>query len=186
MLEDPNLIEDIRSETSGAFIEGSDDLNFRYLDEKCPRLGAAMNEMMRVTANSVSARELTEDSVIGGKRLRKGNLVLIPHRQLHYDETVFGDHVTDFDSTRFMKDGRLERNHSWKPFGGGSSMCPGRFLVKRAVMAFIALLLRRFDISKMQDQGFPRQKKTPRLGLTRTREEDELMVNVMPRDPKRG
>ena len=45
-----------------------------------------------------------------------------------------------------MKETSLNRSMSYKPFAGGVTHCPGRFLAKREVLVFVATILHRFDI----------------------------------------
>ncbi|OJJ76737.1 hypothetical protein ASPBRDRAFT_417343 [Aspergillus brasiliensis CBS 101740] len=54
----------------------------------------------------------------------------------------------EFRPERFSpKGGRsLTRSDNWRPFGGGTTMCPGRYVRKRFVMLFVTSLLRRFDV----------------------------------------
>lgn len=122
----PELIDIIRTETEAAFSHDGY-VDFHYLNDSCPQFGAIWSETIRMTAYSASVRHLTEDTIIGGKTLRKSNRVMIPYRQLHFNEDVFGKDVNDFDPKRFLKDDSLQRSPSWRPFGGGITMCPGRF-----------------------------------------------------------
>ena len=71
---------------------------------------------------------------------------MVPYRLLHYDQRVWGDNVSAFDPERFLHRKELARGPSFKPFGGGQHLCPGRFLAKQAIFAFVALALSRFDV----------------------------------------
>lgn len=122
----PELIDIVRIETDRAF-DNDGRVNFHYLNESCPRLSAIWNETIRLTTSSASVRHLSADTIIGGKILRKNNRVMIPYRQLHFNEEVFGKDVHRFDPDRFLKNEALQRSSSWRPFGGGITMCPGRF-----------------------------------------------------------
>lgn len=122
----PELIDIVRAETELGF-DDNGRIDFHYLNDSCPKLGAIWNETVRMTAYSASVRHLTDDTVIGGKTLRKHNRVMIPYRQLHFNEEVFGKDVNQFDPWRFLRDKALQRSPSWRPFGGGITMCPGRF-----------------------------------------------------------
>lgn len=81
-----------------------------------------------------------------GKLLSPGKVVLIPCRQLHFDERHFGGNALQFRPERFLEDKDLSRSTSFKPFGGGTTYCPGRFLAKREVFTFVALFLCRFEV----------------------------------------
>ena len=122
----PDLIDTIRTETAAAF-DDSGRVDYHYLEDSSPRLGAVWYETIRMTAYSASVRYITKDTVIGGKILRKNNRVMVPYRQIHFDEEVFGKGVHKFDPERFIKDPALQKSSGRRPFGGGVTMCPGRY-----------------------------------------------------------
>ena len=178
MLFEPGLLEVIRAETATAFANSSLDLN--YLEKSCPRLQGLWLEVLRLTVSSSSVRYITEDTTIGDKRLRSGNILINSCRQLHFNESVFGEHVTEFDSRRFVNNKSLSGSSSWKPFGGGVSLCPGRLVARRAAYAFIALVLYRFDIELAYTQPFPKpEEKTPDLGVFMS--PDDLVLTISQR-----
>lgn len=157
MIFEPDLLHVIREETTPAFPNGdSQSPDVKYLDEKCPRLNGIWDETVRLSAYSSSVRYITEDTIVGGKILRKGNRVMIPNRQLHFDENVFGDKVREFKPTRFINNDNLIRSGSWRPFGGGSTMCLGRFIAKQAVITLVAMMLQRFHVEPAGKQNFPK------------------------------
>ncbi|KAL7810202.1 cytochrome P450 [Trichoderma gracile] len=100
-----------------------------------------------MSASAASVRFITADTVIGGKILRKdNNRLLIPFRQLHFDKTVFGETADSFDHERFLERPGLTQSSTWRPFGGGGTMSPGRHAANRCVLLFVVLLLQRFDM----------------------------------------
>lgn len=123
------LIDVIRTETAPAFDECGQ-ANFRWLNESYPQLEAIWNETIRVTAFSASVRHVTTDTIIGGKTLRTNDRLMIPYRQLHFDEEVFGHDVYQFRHERFLKNQTLHKSSSWRSYGGGVTMCPGRYGMK--------------------------------------------------------
>lgn len=82
---------------------------------------------------------------IGGKTLRPNTSVMIPIRQLHYDDDAFGGDAEVFDPDRFLKND-LDHSPSFLPFGERFNSFPRPFLAKREVLAFVALVLHRFEI----------------------------------------
>lgn len=181
MLWEPELLDAVREETKTAF--ANDKIDIDYIMNSCPRFKAIWDETIRLTAFSSSVRFITEDTVIGGKVLRKGNRLVIPYRQLHFDESVFGKGVSEFQSERFIKDPGLTRHSSWRPFGGGSTQCPGRFLARQSVMIFVSMVLQRFNIEKSPtSQGFPlAEEGNPVLGLMDLKEGSDLVIRLTPR-----
>ena len=164
MLNEPGLLVSIREEVDTAFVD--DALDIHRLEESCPRLRGLRLEILRLTVSSSSVRYVTEDTIIGEKRLRKGNILVNSCRQLHFNELVFGQDPSKFNPSRFLDNKRLERSKSWKPFGGGLSLCPGRIIAKRTACMFIALVLHRFHVDLAFGQPFPMpHDKTPDLGI---------------------
>ncbi|KAK3303785.1 putative cytochrome p450, partial [Chaetomium strumarium] len=181
LLHRPSLINAVRTETDPAFLpDGSMDLS-KLHDGSCPLLDSLWNETIRMSAYSASVRFITRDTVIGGKILRKGNRLMIPYRQLHFDEDVFGPGIEQFRPERFDEKANLTRSDNWRPFGGGSTMCPGRYVAKRAVMLFVAMLLRRFELEMVGGPDTPvpdAEQGKPVLGIMSVKEGQDLMVRL--------
>lgn len=120
------------------------------------------------------ARKVLQPLELGGKLLDKGHTVLIPSRQLHKNEQVWGTDVDEFKAFRFAKNKGLTRHSSFRPFGGGVTYCPGRVLAKEEVFGFVAILLHRFDLKlsvlpgqEGSDQAFPKlDDSIPALGIS--------------------
>ncbi|KAL8918023.1 MAG: hypothetical protein Q9208_007621 [Pyrenodesmia sp. 3 TL-2023] len=143
-----------------------DSVDVQTLEKSCPRVDGLWIEVLRMTVSTSSVRYVTEDVTIGGKRHTNGNVVINPRRQLHFDESVFGKSPLVFDPARFLTKNNLEQSRSWKPFGRGIYMYPGRFIAKRTTCMFIALVLRRLDIKLAYPQRFPKgHDKTLDLGV---------------------
>ena len=98
-------------------------------------------------------RKVLKPVRIGTKWLRPGAQVLIPSRQLHFNEKVWGADAGEFDPGRFTgKNKSLEKHSSYRPFGGGVSLCPGRKISKVKVFALVAVLLKRFDVTLSESE----------------------------------
>ena len=63
------------------------------------------------------------------------------------DDAAWGPDATRFNPEPFFHDEKLLRSNSYTPFGGGSLLCPGRLMARVEIMVFLALLIRRFDIT---------------------------------------
>ena len=191
LLHDRDLLHTIRSEVTPAVQMGTGDLESRL--ELCPRLEALSNEVIRLTLSSSSVRNVVAPTEIGGKILRPGRKILMPLRQLHFNRDAYGDTVNQFDPERFLKNKSLAQSSNFRPFGGGTTYCPGRFLGRREVITFVALFLCRFEVDlaepddrpnlrgKRLSGEFPRvEEAKPCLGIMGPVKDDDVYVSVRP------
>ncbi|OCL02126.1 cytochrome P450 [Glonium stellatum] len=184
MLFDNDLLSRIRAEILSGF-GSSDSLNITYLLESCPLLNSAYEETLRITDWPVGVRTVMAPFTLHGKRLRPGRKLLMHYRQMHFDPAVFGDDATCFNPERFMRNKSLERSTSYRPFGGAGTYCPGRFLARREILLFVAVLLKRFDISLVEKNGkaprFPRlDDGLPTGGVIAPVFGDDVLLKVRP------
>ena len=184
ILFDPALLTALRAETSFAFIDGS--LNLAHLINNCPYLNAVFLETLRITSGALSARKVVAPTPLGNRVLGSGNTILIPLRQLHYNEAVFGNEPGNFNAERFLKRKDLRNSSSFKPFGGGVSHCPGQVLAKQEMLVFVALVLNRLTIElAVEDLPpiFPKlDESTPSLGVNGPIQGSDLYINIRKRE----
>ncbi|KAI3317207.1 putative cytochrome p450 [Xylariaceae sp. AK1471] len=193
LIHNPSLLATYRAETAAAF-DASGTLVDPFLIQdtsRCPSVDAIWHETLRVSGWAASVRLVTADTVIGGKYMRKGNRVMVPHRLLHFDEGIFGEEPHMFRPGRWIQkkadDGSgtssLARSPSWRPFGGGKTMCSGRFLARFSVTTFVATFLRRFDVQLVGSPPCPRvDEGRPVLGTMSVKEGDDFKVRVSLRE----
>ncbi|KAL8831335.1 MAG: hypothetical protein Q9191_000922 [Dirinaria sp. TL-2023a] len=186
MIYDPDLLQSVRKEiASSVSSEGKVDL--QSLLGHSPLLEAAFHETLRITSVNSSAREIKAPIVIGGKTLQPDGKLLMPYRQLHLEDAVFGPNTRTFDPSRSLKNEILSRSPSFKPFGGGSTYCSGRFIAKREIMAYVASVIHLYDL-RLQNtsQPFPKMDVTkPTLGIMDPIKGDRLAIVISPREQAR-
>jgi cytochrome P450 len=182
LVENPSLYLAIRSEIAPLVSKAQSPNELSDYLDRCPQLVALYQETLRVVTSSVSVRNVIARLELGGKLLQPGSRVLIPYRQILMDEEVFGPDAADFDATRFLRNPSLAKNLSFRPFGSGTTHCPGRFLAQKEVLTFIGLVLSRFDIFKAdRTLTFPRlELKKPCLGVMAPVKGDDVTVTVAP------
>ena len=200
VLSSQSLLSSIRAETAGAisptpttFDMANEPIKIdhHYLLDSCPHLNSAFNETLRLTSTPANVREVVAPATIGGKTLTPGIKVLIPQRQLLMDEQGFGSTAQDADLDRFFNDKTLEKSGFYRPFGGGTTLCSGRFLARREVLAFVAILLWRYDIDMVGEgeqllgvRGKPFPKLNlgkPSLGIASPMPGDDVVIAIQPR-----
>ncbi|KAI1098020.1 putative cytochrome p450 [Jackrogersella minutella] len=186
LMRNPGFLAAFRAEMAPAF-RGDELADASYIADaaKCPQIDAIWHETLRVAGWAASVRLVTQDVVIGGKLLRSGNRVMVPHRLLHFDERVFGDDIDAWRPRRWLDTEaarKLPNSPSWRPFGGGKTKCSGRFLAKYFVTAFVATVLRRFDIEMVGNPPMPEPDVgRPVLGIISVKEGQDYMVSITKR-----
>jgi cytochrome P450 len=166
----------IIEETAPSFHEGAIDQD--YIAQNCPQFRAAYDEMLRISSFSSSVRYIIQDTMVGNKVLRKGRRIMMPYRQMHLDESTFGERVNEFVPDRFLKNPGLRKYNM--AYGGGATMCPGRHFATQTVMVFVAMLFRKFHVTLTDpDQAFPKgDEAIPVLGIIDVKRSPELMVTL--------
>jgi cytochrome P450 len=155
---DPTLLNQLRAEISATLREENKErtlqslLDTNRLTSDCPLLQSTFKEVLRVHAASLSTRIVLEDTLIGDNiLLKKGGIVHMPSTCLHSEEEHFGPNAGMFDSARFLKDPLLKPQIAFRPFGGGSTLCPGRHFATMQILSTTALILLSYDI--LQEDG---------------------------------
>ena len=198
---EPHLVSQVRAEVASVFTaDGQVDAD--YVVRRCPQLNAIWLETLRLTSASTALRTLTDDTWLGGKHLARGNLLLMSARQLHFDTAAFGANIDAFRPARFVEDPRLHRSPGFRPFGeccqtkrlalrltqrrgGGTTLCPGRYLAKHMVLIFVAEVLHRYEVRLAVPQTMPRyQEDQPTIGILNS--DEDLLIELKRRSNRPG
>lgn len=145
--------------------------------KRLPRLYSSVCEALRLSSESLTVRLVTRDCQItlAGDRkitLRAGDRVALCPQITHRDAEVF-EAPEEFRYDRFLADGG-PRQFSKRgqrlpialmPYGGGVSMCPGRFLANNEIMQFTGLALTRLEIELLEPGLPPLDKSRAGLGV---------------------
>ena len=166
LIKDKSLFAALRAEVSTALDQSSkkSKLDVGKLSE-LPLLQSVYTETLRMHVAVNITRQITEEMVLDGYRLKKGYLVQTPSSLSHFDEDIWSEpehpasefwaerHITYVDGvdesggkTKVRQFSLAGRAGGFFPFGGGISICAGRHFAKQEVMATIALIIINFDI----------------------------------------
>ncbi|KAL8938263.1 MAG: hypothetical protein Q9211_003292 [Gyalolechia sp. 1 TL-2023] len=180
LLHQPVTLEEIRKETEGSVINGEVDIDSLL---GCALLNAAFDETLRLASGASSARTVVAPTQLRDKVLRKDTKLLMPYRQLHFQEAVFGPPVKGFRPERFLGDKNVGNSPNFKPFGGGITHCSGRFIARREVLAFVALVVHRYEVELADpSQALPRlDERKPTLGVIGPIKGDDTTIVIKPR-----
>ncbi|KAI0885808.1 putative cytochrome P450 [Annulohypoxylon maeteangense] len=167
LLKDPILYRAVKSEVEQA--RSANQTDGIYLDQEkvtsLPLLQSVFTEVMRLHVGVLITRTSTEPVTIAGYTLPKGSVVLAPTEVAHLDESVWGkpDHpASEFWGYRHVKEVETmnEMGHvtkalefsiagksgSFFPYGGGISICTGRYFANAEVLLAISMILSRFEV----------------------------------------
>lgn len=130
----------------------------RYLDahavqEKCPLFRSIFHEVLRVHSLGATSRLVLKDTTLNDTYLLKaGSIVQMPASVIHSDPTTWGPNAKSFTPGRFLKQdptGKEPKRSpaaAFRPWGGGSTLCPGRHFASTEIMCVAAMLVLRFDL----------------------------------------
>ena len=158
IFSDAHLLSALRNELNAIletqftkdFVEKK--LDVRRLKNECPLLNSTFKEVLRLHASSLSSRFVTEDTTVKGDIfLKKGSVVHIPSAILHRNPDHWGPEVNSFNSLRFLKQEnfgapRQKQSLAFRPFGGGTTLCPGRHFATTEILSIVAMILLQFEV----------------------------------------
>ncbi|KAF3763948.1 cytochrome P450 [Cryphonectria parasitica EP155] len=172
VFEDPELLAKCRAEIDQCLEKGEDNkhvLNITRLQTQCPLFASAFLETLRTTAPLNTYRFIREDTVVTNNStqesflLRKGNLVQHASTVLHSRASVWGENPDSFNAGRFLPpmdpaapfrdaNGKMYSG-SFRPFGGGVHLCPGRYFAQTSILAGAALFIAAYDMESEPGTG---------------------------------
>jgi cytochrome P450 len=165
MLSIPDLVSEIRSELEGVGYPKLQPSEYvTVIPSKVPLLRSIYDESLRVHINAITIREVIAptDLVTDNRtwKLEKGGVVTLAGALLHEDEE-YHPHPQEFQPKRFIEKelgggGGNAARHT-KPFGGGTSYCPGRVFAEKQIIGFLAATVMRYDMKIVtKDYVIPR------------------------------
>ena len=154
----PTLLEEVRAAIS-PHIQLSPQVPTRHVNiaevaAECPLVASIVHETLRVQSIGTSTRKVLKDTLIDGQYLLKeGSTVLMPSVELHTNNSVWGSSSTTFDARRFCPNQKLEAKKptsEYRAFGGGSFLCPGRFLAVNEVIIVLVIMVLKYDLDPVE------------------------------------
>jgi cytochrome P450 len=198
----PEILALLRKEVGSVLETTKDDskntptrtLNITKLRTACPILTSTFQETLRHGALGASVRLVVEDTIISGRYLlKKGCVVQIPTHTVHFDPSIWGPSVEDFDASRFVPGQTISSNTQEKkrkkappgalrPFGGGKNLCPGRHFAATEILALVSMIIMRYDLrvvsasdEQQNDHGewaMPKSERSSLAAVVREPDED--------------
>ncbi|TEA20896.1 25-hydroxycholesterol 7-alpha-hydroxylase [Colletotrichum sidae] len=173
LLKGRSLFDAVRAEALQALVvdpkTGKKDFDARKL-VSMPLMQSIYVEVMRLHVSIGITREIMEDTMLDGYRLRKGALIQAPTNLLHQDDEIWerdSHKASEFWAERHVRyvakvDETTGQTTTEKvfvmagkpseffPYGGGVSMCPGRHFTKQEILLTLATLVARSDMELVE------------------------------------
>lgn len=161
VFESPELVERIREEVEVvAAVEGEPGsrkatVDISRLEKECPTLFACYRETLRFYSDTLGNRRVMEDTTLRdpatGREylLRKGLNVQWPTRLPHAMSSVWGDDANVFRPDRWLEATSADekkRRPAMIPFGGGKTLCPGRYFAQAENLGLVAAVALGFEV----------------------------------------
>jgi len=157
---DPALLTEIRAEIAAFMTTETPPqrprkhiLDINTLQDACPLLVSTYREVLRNRTQAQTSRWVTQDTVLADQYLlKKDSVLLIPGALIHADP-VWGPDAKAFNPRRFMgktTDVKAGANRTW---GGGQTLCPGRFFATMEITCSVAMMVARFDLRPVGNGG---------------------------------
>ena len=155
VLADPAARDDLRAEID-PLLTASGGLCTREQLRAMTRLDSAVSEALRLATNSLTMRLVLRPTVLelasGRWSLRQGDRLCIAPALTHRDPALFPEpdryRHDRFIGAQFVKNGK-KVGLAFMPYGGGVSMCPGRYLAHEEVKHLVARVLHRLDVEPL-------------------------------------
>ncbi|KAL9593773.1 MAG: hypothetical protein Q9219_007394 [cf. Caloplaca sp. 3 TL-2023] len=134
-----------------------------------------IQEVIRLRTTGIGPRLVREDVFLQNQyRLRKGSVVIIPNRALHFNRDIWGEDVDTFRDNRFDSSSSLPTTQSehddsnnsksaptnkvpttaYRGFGGGATICPGKHFAIEGIAVFVALVVLKYDVRPAGRMGW--------------------------------
>ncbi|KYG49616.1 hypothetical protein M433DRAFT_149844 [Acidomyces richmondensis BFW] len=144
------------------------------LKTQCPLLNSALRETLRIIGPMNINRAVLEDTLLTNHStgetflLKRGGIVTVATNVIHVRSEVFGADANSFNARRFYSTVKTQSNSndpkvvdiaasfrdeegkvhsgSFRTFGGGSNICPGRHFAHTEMLSLTALFVAGFEI----------------------------------------
>lgn len=156
-------------------------LDITQVKSSCPILLSILKEALRFHGIGTSVRIVQQDHLLDGKYLlKKGGVVMIPGIVQHTSIPAYGEAVDEFQHKRFVRSAGRKRQSpvAFRGFGGGSTLCPGRHFASTEVLAFVALVITRFDFEPTNGKWVPPTTNNANLAASISQPDDDIEVRV--------
>lgn len=152
VFSNPAILEEVREQVLTLLtVEKQNNTTTRTINVSKIRevalLDSILHESLRHYGSGTGSRIVLEDTMLDEKYLlKKSSFVFMPNHSYHFDRSSWGPTVNDFDAHRFMN-AKSHPSGTFRGFGGGVNLCPGRFFAMSEILSMCAMFALRYDIT---------------------------------------
>lgn len=160
LLSIPGLVSDVRAELeSVGYPSLQPSEHITVIPSRVPLLRSIYFESLRVHINAVNIREVIAPTALEASgrtwQLEAGGVVTLAGTLLHVDAELHPQ-PEKFQPRRFMDrelgGGGKNAAKYTRPFGGGTSYCPGRVFAEKQIIGFLAALVMRYEMRIVSEE----------------------------------
>lgn len=156
-ISSPSIMAECRREVLACCTMENDlvTLDISRIKETSSLLVSILKEVLRYHGIGTSVRFVTQDHMLGDQYLlKKGGIVMIHGPVQHTSIPAYGENVNIFQHDRFVRGtgNKKPAPVAFRGFGGGSTLCPGRHFASTEILAFVAMMIARFDFLPLKGQ----------------------------------
>ena len=184
----PTLLEEVRAAISPHIQLSAGPtrhVNIADIAAECPLVASIVHETLRVQSVGTSARKVLKDTLVDGQYLlKKGSTVLIPSAEVHTANSVWGSSSTTFDARRFCPNKTFETKKptsGYRAFGGGSFLCPGRFLAVNEILIILVIMVLKYDLDPVENKSWLWPQSQSSLATSILAPRDDIRVKMRER-----
>jgi cytochrome P450 len=138
------------------------ELTAEAMDEMKYLHGFVMEVLRLYPSIMQTVRETTEDTLIDGTMVPRGQMILIPIYAINRSPQFWGEHADSLDPERWSNmstSGGSAGQHAFMTFLSGSRVCIGKEFSIRSMKAILVGLLSRFEFSETTPGARPKMRK---------------------------
>ena len=160
------------------------------IKDQCPLLLSTFQEVLRLRSYGAVTRVVEQDTVLDDQYLLKaGGVLQMPSRCINRETSTWGMNSSEFDPFRFISNGEGKRSNlasGFVSFGTSPKICPGRHFATGEILAAVAMLLVRYDMTTRNGHWIPPKRNRSAIAATISPPKEAFPVKVSVREAFRG
>lgn len=190
---DPGLLQAIRTEVQKSLTVVDDvsgvlsyNLDVSKLRTVSPLMQSVFYEVLRVRSSNASVRMTLKDTVIQDRYLFKKNAVIhMPSHVIHNDTSIWGPNARKFQADRFKASQKMQPG-TFRAFGGGTTLCPGRHFATTTVISIVSMFVLRYDLQPAMGSWTEPTQNINHLVASVLPPDQDILMSVVPRNAVDG